>query len=615
MRLFTTGVSTYEWGSSGDVSVLLVPVGSDVLLFDPNKKQDDDQSLRIVYDGASGAAVDPHLSPNCQSVAFVINNDLYVHPTNGGGGGLVRLTTNGEKPGHTCGLADFIAQEEMDRYRGFWWSPNSTLIAYTETDETHIPEYQILHQGKADPKHAETHRYPFAGQPNPRVRLAVTQATASSFQRSVWMDLAGPDAGALDPEDFYLARVGWWPDNTVMAQVQNRRQTLLQLLRLDPATGQRQVLVEERTEVWINLHDILHVFGPSYRKSEAADGSFFFLWASERSGFSQLYLYKYDATARACSVELGGLPVGEGGEWVVESIDAVDEEREIVYFSGNHGHATEKHLVCASFASAHYTGGAVAPAGLVVPLTTRPGWHQCVVNVKLGIVADVFSSKSEQPRTTLYRLASASSSSSSSSLASLEPLKEIIPPELSNPDTKRSDAVAAVIAASAAASGAAASNSSSSSSSSGGSSSSSSGGIAAIAALLRPPELISIPSRDGKVTLHCAVYAPDAAVYGPGPYPAIVSVYGGPHVQRVSNNWPLTADLRAQRLAQDGCLVVKCDSRGSSRRGLAFEGAVKWNMGALEVEDQQVSVPSSSSPLLSLLLSSVTYHHSPHFQS
>jgi dipeptidyl-peptidase-4 len=58
----------------------------------------------------------------------------------------------------------------------------------------------------------------------------------------VWMDLAGADdPAALDPDDFYLARAGWWPDGSVMAQVQNRRQTVLQVLRLDPSTGAREV--------------------------------------------------------------------------------------------------------------------------------------------------------------------------------------------------------------------------------------------------------------------------------------------------------------------------------------------------------------------------------------
>jgi Dipeptidyl peptidase IV (DPP IV) N-terminal region len=70
------------------------------------------------------------------------------------------------------GLAGFIAQEEMDRYVGYWWSLDSTKIAYTQVDESHIPAYRIMHQGKdtVDTQTTqEDHHYPFAGQDNPKV--------------------------------------------------------------------------------------------------------------------------------------------------------------------------------------------------------------------------------------------------------------------------------------------------------------------------------------------------------------------------------------------------------------------------------------------------------------
>ncbi len=62
----------------------------------------------------------------------------------------------------------------------------------------------------------------------------------------------------------------------------------------------------------------------------------------------------------------------------------------------------------------------------------------------------------------------------------------------------------------------------------------------------------------------------------------MVAVYGGPHVQRVQDAWATTCDMRAQRLAQGGYLVLKVDNRGSSARGLHFEGAIKHVMGTVE---------------------------------
>lgn len=107
---------------------------------------------------------------------------------------------------------------------------------------------------------------------------------------------------------------------------------------------------------------------------------------------------------------------------------------------------------------------------------------------------------------------------------------------------------------------------------------------------LNPPELLSFPTSDGTETLHAALYRPNPRLHGPGPYPLICAVYGGPHVQRVTRSWCQCADMRVQRLCAMGFVVLKCDNRGSSRRGLQFEGAIKKNLGRFEVLDQVTAV-------------------------
>lgn len=103
---------------------------------------------------------------------------------------------------------------------------------------------------------------------------------------------------------------------------------------------------------------------------------------------------------------------------------------------------------------------------------------------------------------------------------------------------------------------------------------------------LVPPEFFDVIADDGATTLHCALYRPD----GDGPHPAVVSVYGGPHAQMVRDDWSFTSDLRAQRLRAAGFAVVKCDNRGSARRGLAFETALHRDAGNVEVRDQSTVV-------------------------
>ena len=115
--------------------------------------------------------------------------------------------------------------------------------------------------------------------------------------------------------------------------------------------------------------------------------------------------------------------------------------------------------------------------------------------------------------------------------------------------------------------------------------------VESLGSVLTPPQFVSFPSSDGKVTLQAALYVPDPKVHGTGPFPTVVSCYGGPHVQFVQNSWGYTsADLRAQFLRAQGFLVAKVDNRGSDRRGLAFEGAIRGAMGGLEVDDQAAVV-------------------------
>ncbi|MBA2320649.1 MAG: S9 family peptidase, partial [Deltaproteobacteria bacterium] len=99
------------------------------------------------------------------------------------------------------------------------------------------------------------------------------------------------------------------------------------------------------------------------------------------------------------------------------------------------------------------------------------------------------------------------------------------------------------------------------------------------------PELVVLPSRDG-VPLQAALFRPE----GRGPWPVIVSCYGGPHVQRVADFWDLTMQLRAQYLRSLGFLVLVLDNRGSARRGTEFEGAIHRDMGNVEVRDQEDGV-------------------------
>ncbi len=483
LRQRAVGITSYAWSDDG--ARALVPLAGGVFVLD-----EPGAALREVVPAADRPAMDATFAPGGARIAFVRDAEVYVVPT--AGGDPVQVTRGARGTGRTNGLAEYVAQEEMARYRGFWWSPDGAQIAFEEADETHIPVYRIVHQGKdaVGAGAEEDHRYPFAGAANARVRLGVVPADGASD--AVWMDLG-------DDEDVYLARVAWFPDGTLAAVLLNREQSAVRLLRCDPATGATTELLHETSDVWINLHN---AFRPLKHGASGDEGGF--LWASERTGFRHL-----DVRARDGSL----LRVLTAGDWQVDALSSIDEENGVVYFTGTRDGATERHLYAVPLAG-----------GDVRRLTPERGTHAVAIDGAHRWFVDRHSAIDHPPSVIVRRLPGGD-----------------VACTVHETDDPR---------------------------------------IAALG--LEPPELVTLESRDGE-TLHGALYRPPQ---GAGPWPVIVSVYGGPHAQRVVDAWDMTVDMRAQSLRRRGHVVFVLDNRGSARRGLAFEGAIRWNMGDIEVRDQ-----------------------------
>ncbi len=479
-----SGITSYAWAKRQNR--LLIPLKGDIYVQDSLET-----SLRRILDSQGVPAIDPQLSPDGEWVAYVQNAELYRIPFQGGE--PRQLTQGARGTGKTDGLAEYIAQEEMGRCHGFWWSPDSSRIAFEEADETHIPIYRIVHQGKkgTGPGAQEDHHYPFAGQANARLRLGVISLEGGE---PVWLDLG-------DPDGIYLARVDWLPDGSLAAQVENRDQTCLDIFRFDTQTGQRTLLLSETNPVWINLHQI---FKPLKDENGRAFGGF--LWASERSGYRHLYLY--DSAGKL-------IRQLTNGEWMVDELTGVDQDNQHVYFTATRETPLECHLYAVSFSG-----------GEVRRITQAAGTHSIVLDHACCRFVDVHQALDAPPVIRLF------------SLETGAPLLTIY----DRPDARLHQLE------------------------------------------LQPPELVEIKNRRGDL-LYAAIYRPPAH-FGPGPFPTIVYVYGGPHVQVVSNNWVMTVNMRAQYLRSLGYLVFATDNRGSARRGLGFEAPIKHHLGRPEVEDQ-----------------------------
>jgi len=507
--------------------------------------------------GRDTGAIDPQLSPDGSMVAFVAAAEIYVVDA-GALHAPVRVTYGARARNVTHGLADFVAQEEMDRYRGFWWNPTSTGICLTEVDESHIPLYRINHQGKeaTDSSAYEDHRYPFVGMANPKVRLGFVQvgqvamgeaaaSTSQNWQKVCWFQ---PPKRA----SAYLARVSWLPDSTIAAQWQDRSQKTLELVRIYPSTGEQNTLLIEKSATWINLHHMLRTVNLQQssinQKYQHQPGQFSFLFASERSGFSHLYLYTYYPDKGGPAQLIRRVTAGD---WSVESIVGVDVEKNAIYFTGTVDGPLERHLYAAPLLDPNNT--IPAPFNLrplmnvpapPIRLTILSGMHYVVMDSLCRLLVDSSSDLGRPPSVRLYAL-----HPNGPFQTNIPPLTELLLLHDAAEEEKLSIHPSI------------------------------------LSSLFPSPDIMTITSKDG-VNLYAAVYRPDKNLHGPGPYPLAVGVYGGPHVQRVNRSWMQCVDLRAQRLRDLGFAVVKCDNRGSSRRGLAFEGAIARRLGNVEVRDQ-----------------------------
>ncbi|HEX2802984.1 MAG TPA: DPP IV N-terminal domain-containing protein [Sphingomicrobium sp.] len=284
------GIVNYQWAPDGNA--ILVPLDGDLYLASL-----DGTVTRLT--SSKDSELNPDISPKGRYVSFVRDQKLWVGPI----GGSAKAITPGGGDIH-YGEAEFVAQEELGRLTGYWWSPNDDRLAVEWFDESNVAVVTRTAIGAEETKTFEQ-RYPAAGTDNIVPHLILINPDGS---RKVEADL-GKDT------DIYLARVDWAKDGkTVFAQILNRNQDRLDMLAIDPATGKSRVLFSETAAQghWINLAD--------YKWLE--DGSL--VWSSERSGLAQLYRFN-------------------DGQWTqltnmagpVTSLDGVNEERGLVYFESN----------------------------------------------------------------------------------------------------------------------------------------------------------------------------------------------------------------------------------------------------------------------------------------
>jgi len=364
----TKGIVDYQYSEDG--SRMLVPVEGDAWIFRLDRegcKVGDASSgrcLEKVVD-TDDYETDFQLAPDNRHVAFVRGQNLVVRDL--GSGEETAVTTAGSGT-LSFGVAEFVAQEEMKRYTGFWWSPDGTRIAYTRVDESPVQVAKRVEYHE-DTTEVVEQRYPYAGTTNARVDLFVYDLETGKHRQ---LDLGGD-------EDIYLYRVDWFPDGRHLAvQRQPRDLKSLNLLRYDTDTGDSKVLFREQSPIWIALQDNLAF----------VKGAGQFVWSSRRTGFRHLYLYGDDGSL---------IRPLTAGDWELDedkAVAGVDPDKRVVYFTAFADGPTEKHLYVQSLDATDPTA--------VKRVTHGHGIHEATLSKDASAFVDVYDSPDQPPQIGLY---------------------------------------------------------------------------------------------------------------------------------------------------------------------------------------------------------------------
>jgi dipeptidyl-peptidase 4 len=364
-----SGILEYEF--SADSRSLLVPLGGDLYVYDLRARPE--SAVRRITN-TPAFETDAHFSPQGRYVSFIRDQNLVVYDLKSGqerqvtrdGGALVSF-----------GMAEFIAQEEMGRNTGYWWSPDERRIAFTRVDESPVAEIDRF-EIYADAVKVVKQRYPAAGAANALVELFVAEIGKE--------DAAPVEVNLGNNPDIYLARVEWFPDSKSLAiQRQSRDQKTLTLLRADAATGGARDLITERSDTWVELNDDLTLLKRSPQ----------IIWASSRSGHPHLYLYDHEGRLIRPLTQGEWDVIGEGGE---RAIRGVDEQSGTVYFMSNAETPLERQLYAVS----------LREPGAPRRVTQDSGWHAVTMSRDAKVFLDTFSTQDRPPSLTLRSASGAS---------------------------------------------------------------------------------------------------------------------------------------------------------------------------------------------------------------
>lgn len=275
-------------------------------------------------------------SPDATKIAYVKDHNLFCFDLNTGK--EIQITQDGKTNAIINGATDWVYEEEFALSKGFYWSPDGTMLAYYRFDESEVKEFGMSMYGKLYPEEYKF-KYPKAGEANSVIEIYIYHIPTNKKQKI--------DIGS--ETDIYIPRVNWARSNTLMIQRMNRLQNKLDILLANARNGKSDIIYTEENKAYIEVPEI-HL---------PADGKTFIL-NSEKSGWN--HFYQYDFSGKL-------IRQLTSGNWDVDQFYGIDEKKKLFYISTSEINSTERYVYACSM-----------DGKTKRQLTKRIGWNSATFN-------------------------------------------------------------------------------------------------------------------------------------------------------------------------------------------------------------------------------------------
>jgi dipeptidyl-peptidase 4 len=311
------GMASYQWAP--DSKHILFDSGGQLFLY----TLDNGTAIDVASTG-SGSGDDPKFSPNGQYMSYIRDHKVYVHRFKDQA--QETALTNTHEETLLNGEVDWVYLEELAVRSNYFWSPDSTRIAYLQVNETNVPEYPITDW---IPTHAtiDHQRYPQPGDPNPQVRVGVVKTNGG---KTVWIRVP------IEDGNDYIPRFGWVDPETLWIETLTRDHKHRSIYFADAQHGEAKLAYTETEQKFFDdKYDV-----------EFGTGTFYL--TSWRDGHTHIYQYSFDRNHPLGGDGAGPLAHLEkqltSGDFEVEGINSVLEGSQTIYFVSNEGDPRERQV-------------------------------------------------------------------------------------------------------------------------------------------------------------------------------------------------------------------------------------------------------------------------------